>query len=334
MRERRSGRDPASRPARSTPRAYQRHALHAEDRVWVEKNCYVDIWIELIHALGLDPLAMLPFTVAIDFEGDQWTFFKPPHDELRELYGVDVQELNVLAAAARARARAPRRGQADRDRGRRVLAARHRRHRLPPPAHQDHHRARRPRRRARAGSATSTTPATTRSRARTSCRLFRVGAAPDPTFMPLFAELVRIDRRSQRPHAELRAMSRRAARAGTWRAGPATTRWRGSAERFAARPAATPGEGLAFYHAWAFATVRQLGAASELAALHLRWLGDAGAGRRPPTAFEHDLQRGQGVHPQGRARGQRQAPFDADADVRRDGGGLADAAWTSLDATR
>ncbi len=71
------------------------HPLHAEDRIWVEKNCYVDVWIELLHALGLEPLAMLPFIVAIDFEGDHWTFFKPRHDELRVLYGIDVQELNV-----------------------------------------------------------------------------------------------------------------------------------------------------------------------------------------------------------------------------------------------
>ena len=30
--------------------------------------------------------------------------------------------------------------------------------------------------------------------------------------------------------------------------------------------------GLAHYHAWAFATIRQLGAAFELAAEHLKWL--------------------------------------------------------------
>ncbi|HEV7554538.1 MAG TPA: DUF1839 family protein, partial [Kofleriaceae bacterium] len=68
--------------------------LHAEDRAWVEKNCYVDIWIEVIHAIGCDPIAMLPFVTAIDFEGDQWTFYKPPHEQLRALYGLDVQELN------------------------------------------------------------------------------------------------------------------------------------------------------------------------------------------------------------------------------------------------
>jgi len=63
---------------------YSRSVLHAETCTWLEKNCYVDIWIEVVHALGLEPRAILPFTVAIDFEGDQWTFFKPPHDELRE----------------------------------------------------------------------------------------------------------------------------------------------------------------------------------------------------------------------------------------------------------
>ncbi|MCX5746075.1 MAG: DUF1839 family protein, partial [Proteobacteria bacterium] len=73
---------------------YQRHALHAEDRAWVEKNCYFDIWIEVIHAIGCEPMAMVPVVAAIDFEGDQWTFFKPSHDDLRDLYGLDVQEMN------------------------------------------------------------------------------------------------------------------------------------------------------------------------------------------------------------------------------------------------
>jgi hypothetical protein len=49
--------------------------------------------------------------------------------------------------------------------------------------------------------------------------------------------------------------------------------------RFGARfPTDLPwlqGEGLAFYHTWAFATVRQLGAAFELAQLNLAWIGDA-----------------------------------------------------------
>ncbi len=72
---------------------YQRHLIHGEDRDWAETNCYADVWIELLHAWGFEPRAALAFTVAIDFEGDQWTFFKFPHADLFELYGLDVQEL-------------------------------------------------------------------------------------------------------------------------------------------------------------------------------------------------------------------------------------------------
>ena len=46
--------------------------------IWAETNCYVDVWIELLHALRLRAGGGLPFTLAIDFEGDQWTFFKFP----------------------------------------------------------------------------------------------------------------------------------------------------------------------------------------------------------------------------------------------------------------
>lgn len=77
------------------PASYVRHRLHGEDRDWIETNCYVDVWIELLHALGHEPIAALPFTFGIDFEGDQWTFFKYPLADLYDLYGIDVQELNI-----------------------------------------------------------------------------------------------------------------------------------------------------------------------------------------------------------------------------------------------
>jgi hypothetical protein len=77
------------------PSTYRRHAIHGDDRIWAETNCYTDLLIELVHGLGHEPLAMLPFTLAIDFEGDQWTFFKPPHADLFELYGMDLQELAI-----------------------------------------------------------------------------------------------------------------------------------------------------------------------------------------------------------------------------------------------
>jgi hypothetical protein len=77
------------------PETYRRHALHHDDRAWLETNCYVDLWIEVLHAFGHDPAACLGFTVATDFEGDQWLFFKQPTQDLFELYGVDVQELTI-----------------------------------------------------------------------------------------------------------------------------------------------------------------------------------------------------------------------------------------------
>ncbi|WP_220195710.1 DUF1839 family protein [Ktedonospora formicarum] len=74
---------------------YMPHWLHDSTNHWPQSNCYMDLWIEILHTLGLNPLAALAFTVAIDFEGDQWTFFKFPLHDLFLLYGIDVQELNI-----------------------------------------------------------------------------------------------------------------------------------------------------------------------------------------------------------------------------------------------
>jgi Domain of unknown function (DUF1839) len=75
--------------------SYRPHPLHAGERTWTETNCYVDLWIELLHALGLDPVAAGAFTISTDFEGDQWTFFKFPPEDLRALFGLEVAEFNV-----------------------------------------------------------------------------------------------------------------------------------------------------------------------------------------------------------------------------------------------
>lgn len=266
---------------------YQRHMLHAEDRVWVEKNCYVDVCIELLHALGLEPLAALGSCAAVDFEGDNFTFYKPSHEDLRELYGVNIQELNVW---------------------------------LPIVEHAQHHLA--------DGEFISTEadsfflPDTSgtdyrRNHVKSTIiiadldveqrrlgyfhnasyyalggddfdRLFRIGAPPDPTFLPLFAELVRVDRMIRRPRAELandalvllrKHLSRRAVENPVVR----------FQRRFERELPEIQARGLNFYHAWAFATVRQLGAVCELLALHVRWLADSGAGAAlAPAAAEFD----------------------------------------------
>jgi hypothetical protein len=67
--------------------------LHAPTRTYAETNCYTDILIELLHARGEEPLAAMGCTVRMDFEGDQWTFFKPFPDDLELLFGIDVHEM-------------------------------------------------------------------------------------------------------------------------------------------------------------------------------------------------------------------------------------------------
>jgi hypothetical protein len=252
---------------------YRRHALHADDRVWLEKNCYIDICIEVVHALGLEPLAMLGFVTAIDFEGDQWTFFKPPHDELRELYALDFQELNVwrpLSAHV-----------LEHLAGGKLVSTEADAFWLPDTAGTDYQRqhtkttiviqdfdleARRLGYFHNAGYHALEGEDFT--------QLFRVGFPHDPAFMPLFAELVRIDRVVRRPDDDLRGLARALLRKHLARR-PTSDPVARFGKRFAADLPWITGEGLAFYHAWAFATVRQLGAAAELAQLHVEWLGDA-----------------------------------------------------------
>ena len=83
------------------PHAYRPSALHDPSRHWPETNCYVDLWIELLAALGFEPAAMLGFTVAQDFEGDQFTFFKVPLEDLEALYGVATGIIGLETAVFR-----------------------------------------------------------------------------------------------------------------------------------------------------------------------------------------------------------------------------------------
>ncbi len=251
--------------------SYTRHALHADDRQWIEKNCYWDVWIETVHALGCDPTAMSACVVALDFEGDQWTFFKPPHDELRELYGLDIQELNCWRPLVEHALEHVAAGK--------LVATEADAWWLPDVSGTDYR--------------TTHTKSTIvineldldarrlgyfhnagywELSGEDFDRTFRIGAAPDPTFMPFFAEFARVDRLVRRAPAELRQLSR-AMLGKHYRRRPADNPIVRFATRFARDLPMLQERGLGHYHAWAFATVRQLGAASELAALYLRWLG-------------------------------------------------------------
>jgi len=78
------------------PAAYRPHRLHDAERRWPQTNCYVDLLVEVMHATGRDPVAALGFTLAQDFEGDQFSFFKFPTADLQLLAGLDIQELAIF----------------------------------------------------------------------------------------------------------------------------------------------------------------------------------------------------------------------------------------------
>jgi hypothetical protein len=73
--------------------SHESHPLHAVGRTYLETNCYADVLIELLNARGDEPLAALGFILRTDWEGDQFTYFKPPAADLERLFGVDVHEM-------------------------------------------------------------------------------------------------------------------------------------------------------------------------------------------------------------------------------------------------
>jgi hypothetical protein len=251
---------------------YQRSALHSGENLWVEKNCYVDVWIEVIHSLGLEPRAILPFVAAIDFEGDQWTFYKPPHDEMRDLYGMDIQELNVWRPLIEHALEHLSNG--------RMISTEADAWYLPDTSGTDY----------RTNHVKSTivladldmeqrrlgyfhNAAYHMLEGEDFVKTFRLDVGTDPLFLPFFAESLRIDSLLRRPQAELVRMSKTLWQKHLLRA-PASNPVERFAQRFDRELPLMHDKGLGFYHAWAFATTRQLGSAFELAARNLQWLRD------------------------------------------------------------
>ena len=202
------------------------------------------------------------------------TFFKPPHEELRELYGVNVQELNVwlpLVEHAREHLAAGK-----------FISTEADAFFLPDTSGTDY-------RRNHVKSTIILVDLDVEERrlgyfhnasyyalgGDDFGQLFRIDFPPDPTFMPLFAELVRVDRMVSRPRAELAQAASDLLRKHMARR-PLENPVVRFQTRFERELPSIQERGLNFYHAWAFATVRQLGAVCELLALHVRWLADSG----------------------------------------------------------
>lgn len=250
------------------------HPLHDAGRLWPETSCYTDLWIELLAALGHPPEAALGFTAALAYEGDQFTFLKPPLADLEALFGLRVVELalfegiepHLVAQLAR---------------GRIVLLEVDAFH-LPDTRATTWHREH--------AKTTIAVTALDRERGRLAYvhnagwfevegedadGLLRRGPAQAGRLdlLPPYAELV--ERRPPPDPAALPRLARErlAAHLASLPAEDPLEAWRADLADQMDRLLAGP---LEAFHRWAFNLPRQLGAAFELLASHLRWLAAAG----------------------------------------------------------
>jgi hypothetical protein len=249
---------------------HERHALHGPDKDWPEKNCYIDLWIELLSALRMEPLALLGHTIAVDFVGDQWTFFKPTGSEMRELYGIDVQELTVWRPLEEHALEHLSSG--------RLIATEVDSYWLPDTEATDY-------RRKHAKTTIVIAEVDTQAQrlgyfhnagyfeatGEDYVRLMRPGGCE----LPLLAEFLRIDRSSRRPAGELAEIAMDLL-GHHFQFKPLANPFNAFAPRLVQELAFLHERGSAYYHEWAFASIRQAGAAFELAAAHTEWLGKFG----------------------------------------------------------
>jgi len=258
------------------PATYVPHAVHRGERSYTETNCYADILIELIHARGDEPLAIMGFTLRMDFEGDQWTFFKPLPEDLERLYGIDIHEMQPYRPL-------PQQMADQIGAGRTIIVELDSFH-LPDTvstAYKTEH-----------VKSSCIAEAIDLERARFRYfhntglfelegedyrEVFRTGRPFSEDVLPPYTEIVRFDAGERLTGDALRAAARELLAVNLARR-PATNPF----ERFGAQlgrdlPGLLEGD-AALYHAYAFATVRMAGSAFEIAGDHVDWvLGTEGA---------------------------------------------------------
>lgn len=262
------------RVATIDPVNYQRHLIHGEGRTWAETNCYTDLWIELLHAQGNEPIAALPFTLAIDFEGDQWTFFKFPLVDILDLYGLDVQELAIWRPLVE---------HIDEQigRGRPVLAELDSFY-LPDTAGTAY----------KTGHVKTTVAVNEidiaarhlgyfhnqgyfQLNGEDFTDIFRLRGAPDPAMLPPYVEFVKRHPEGARTGRALRDASLKTLRKQLELV-PTANPFPAFKARFETDLNWLMSEPLETFHLYSFATLRQFGACYELSATYLRWLTQQG----------------------------------------------------------
>jgi hypothetical protein len=258
------------------PASYRRHWLHGGERTYPETNCYTDLLIELVHARGDEPLAILGSTVRLDFETDQWTFFKPHPEDLEAILGLDIHEVQPYRSLPAQVADTIADG--------RTLTIEVDAWYLPDTAATSYHRDH--------VKTTIAVEAIDRTSERLAyfhnTSLFALDGAD-------YRGLFRIDPRPSGdallPYVELVRFAGRRAEAGTVREAAMAATRRHLDRLAAGNPVTRFGDRLrevlpsllegdeADYHAYAFATVRMAGAGFDLLAAHVDWLlGESGGG--------------------------------------------------------
>jgi len=242
----------------------------AGERTYTETNCYSDILIELIHARGDEPLAATGFTVRMDFEGDQWTFFKPPPEDLAALFGIDIHEMQPYRPL-------PEQIAEQISAGRSIIVELDSWY-LPDTAATSYRREHV--KTSVIAEAIDSAGERLRYFHNTSLHeldgddyqgVFRTGRSFSDDVLPPYTELLRFDAGPRLRGEELKAAARGLLRGHLARR-PATNPF----ERFASQladelPLLLDGEPQD-YHDYAFATVRMFGSAFEITASHVDWL--------------------------------------------------------------
>jgi hypothetical protein len=258
------------------PAAYQPHPLHSPERSYTETNCYTDILIEFVHARGLEPLAMMGCVLRVDFEGDQWTFFKPVPEHVERLYGIDIHEMQPYRPLPEQIAEQIAQG--------RTIIVELDSFYLPDTAAtsygQEHVK--------------SSVVAEAIDREGERLRyfhgpsyyelhgedyrgVFRLGRHFSDDVLPPYTELVRLDLAPALGGEALRAVARELLAENVRRRPESNPFARFGAQLDNDLPRLLEGDNAA-YHDYAFATVRMVGSAFEVAASHVSWLlGDDGA---------------------------------------------------------
>jgi len=262
------------------PATYIPHPVHDGSHVYHETDCYTDIVIELLHARGDEPLAALASFVRGDFEGDQFTFFKPWPSDLETLFGVDIHEMQpyrplpdqiaeLLGSGRTAIVELDAWYLPD------TFATSYRTEHVKTSV---------------AAEAIDPERGIFRYYHNTSLHelggddfrgAFRIGLDLPGDVLPPYTEIVRFDAGPRLTGAAVRAEARRQLRYHLDRR-PATDPFTRFGERLTAdMPTLLDGDD-AGYHAYAFATVRMAGAGFELCAAHVDWL--LGADGAPSVA--------------------------------------------------